>query len=278
VLLSSPTQGGASASIANLLGFGGYHTIIGVKTTLTPTNFTTTVDSQWYYSGADSDKRELKDGNKNKKTKQQKSDAELKNQTISVSDQNQEQQNRCVNLIKTVQLNPEATNTLASGAEPQPQMGTAPPQQQLLGTPPPDTSSSGGGNNAPKPPFKDKPSVKTESMPPSDKTFTMYFVPTNEDGTRDETTVPASPIAIIYDEVKKTEGPGANITLEYLTKGKPTFTVIQERIFEPLRAEPRVVRAILKVSATGKEFAYAYPEAGDEETFGIDQFLQEEVT
>jgi hypothetical protein len=115
-------------------------------------------------------------------------------------------------------------------------------------------------------------------MPPSDKTFTMYFVPTNEDGTRDETTVPASPIAIIYDEVKKTEGPGANITLEYLTKGKPTFTVIQERIFEPLRAEPRVVRAILKVSATGKEFAYAYPEAGDEETFGIDQFLQEEVT
>jgi hypothetical protein len=115
--LGSPTQGGASASIANLLGFGGYHTIIGVKTTLTPTNFTTTVDSQWYYSGADSDKRELKDGNKNKKTKQQKSDAELKNQTISVSDQNQEQQNRCVNLIKTVQLNPEATNTLASGAE-----------------------------------------------------------------------------------------------------------------------------------------------------------------
>jgi hypothetical protein len=38
-------------SIANKLGFGGYHTIIGVNSSIAPGKFSTTVRAQWYYSG-----------------------------------------------------------------------------------------------------------------------------------------------------------------------------------------------------------------------------------
>ena len=38
-------------SIANKLGFGGYHTITNVKSTITPDSFTTSITAQWYYSG-----------------------------------------------------------------------------------------------------------------------------------------------------------------------------------------------------------------------------------
>lgn len=38
-------------SVANKLGFGGYHTITNVKTSITPESFNTTVTAQWYYSG-----------------------------------------------------------------------------------------------------------------------------------------------------------------------------------------------------------------------------------
>lgn len=44
-------EGGGNRSLANMLGLGGYHTITGVSTTLTPTGFTTSLDSQHYYSG-----------------------------------------------------------------------------------------------------------------------------------------------------------------------------------------------------------------------------------
>jgi hypothetical protein len=49
--LGKPQQGGDNRSLANMLGLGGYHTITGVSTTLTPTGFTTSLDSQHYYSG-----------------------------------------------------------------------------------------------------------------------------------------------------------------------------------------------------------------------------------
>ena len=38
-------------SLANTLGIGGYHTITGVSTTLTPTSFSTSIKAQYYYSG-----------------------------------------------------------------------------------------------------------------------------------------------------------------------------------------------------------------------------------
>tara|TARA_R100001079_G_C4451468_1_gene153983 strand:+ start:8287 stop:12909 length:4623 start_codon:yes stop_codon:yes gene_type:complete len=38
-------------SIANKLGFGGYHTIVGVNSSITPGKFSTTIRAQWYYSG-----------------------------------------------------------------------------------------------------------------------------------------------------------------------------------------------------------------------------------
>jgi hypothetical protein len=49
--LGSPTEGGEVRSLANTLGLGGYHTITGVSTNLTPSGFTTTIKAQHYYSG-----------------------------------------------------------------------------------------------------------------------------------------------------------------------------------------------------------------------------------
>jgi len=53
-IMGSPTQGrdhSTGASIANKLGFGGYHTIVGVDSTIAPGKFSTTVRAQWYYAG-----------------------------------------------------------------------------------------------------------------------------------------------------------------------------------------------------------------------------------
>jgi hypothetical protein len=55
--LGRPSQGGGESksisnrSLANILGIGGYHTITGVSTTLTPQGFNTSIKSQHYYSG-----------------------------------------------------------------------------------------------------------------------------------------------------------------------------------------------------------------------------------
>jgi len=50
--LGSPTDGENGArSLANILGLGGYHTITGVSTTLTPQSFSTTIKAHHYYSG-----------------------------------------------------------------------------------------------------------------------------------------------------------------------------------------------------------------------------------
>ena len=49
--LGSPTEGGAVRSLANTLGLGGYHTITGVTTSLTPSGFVTSITAQHYYSG-----------------------------------------------------------------------------------------------------------------------------------------------------------------------------------------------------------------------------------
>lgn len=49
--IGRPQQGGNDRSLANILGLGGYHTITGVSTTITPQSFTTKIKSQHYYSG-----------------------------------------------------------------------------------------------------------------------------------------------------------------------------------------------------------------------------------
>ena len=55
--LGRPSQGDpegsgiSNRSLANILGLGGYHTITGVSTTLTPQSFKTSIKSQHYYSG-----------------------------------------------------------------------------------------------------------------------------------------------------------------------------------------------------------------------------------
>jgi hypothetical protein len=47
----NPTIGGANASIANKLGFGGYHLVTSVKSTIAPGKFTTQVEAMFNYSG-----------------------------------------------------------------------------------------------------------------------------------------------------------------------------------------------------------------------------------
>jgi len=49
--IGRPQQGGNDRSLANILGLGGYHTITGVSTTISPQSFTTKLKSQHYYSG-----------------------------------------------------------------------------------------------------------------------------------------------------------------------------------------------------------------------------------
>jgi hypothetical protein len=49
-----PTQGnlnGGEASIANKLGFGGYHLVTRVNNSISSGKFNTTVEAQWHYSG-----------------------------------------------------------------------------------------------------------------------------------------------------------------------------------------------------------------------------------
>jgi hypothetical protein len=52
--LGSPTQGAGSSggrSIANILGLGGYHTIISIKSKISPGDYSTTIEAQQYYTG-----------------------------------------------------------------------------------------------------------------------------------------------------------------------------------------------------------------------------------
>ena len=46
-----PTVGGSSRSIANALGIGGYHIITRVKSSISPSGFTTNVEAMFVYSG-----------------------------------------------------------------------------------------------------------------------------------------------------------------------------------------------------------------------------------
>ena len=73
--LGSPHQGDggtkkiSNRSLSNILGIGGYHTITGVSTNLTPQGFTTSIKSQHYYSGDGEvpDSKELKSNTDKKK-------------------------------------------------------------------------------------------------------------------------------------------------------------------------------------------------------------------
>jgi hypothetical protein len=44
-------EDGSGRSLANILGLGGYHTIISIKSTITPGDYSTTIQAQQYYTG-----------------------------------------------------------------------------------------------------------------------------------------------------------------------------------------------------------------------------------
>jgi hypothetical protein len=124
--LGSPTTGGTSRSIANILGLGGYHTIISVRTSLTPTNFTTTIEAQLYYTG-DGEDRTLENGRGSGKKKNRKEEKSLEDITVKRATQTTENVNYCQGLIKKVQIPPP---TLSQGTEPQAQMPAPPAPTQ----------------------------------------------------------------------------------------------------------------------------------------------------
>ena len=61
-----PTRSGASRSIANALGIGGYHTVVKVNSKISVSGFTTTVDALFQYSGAEEDRAIPLDGKADK--------------------------------------------------------------------------------------------------------------------------------------------------------------------------------------------------------------------
>ena len=78
------------SSIANKLGFGGYHIITGVNSTITSGKFATTVEAQWHYPGDGTNYRW-----ENKSVKQDSSD---------ISEQTDEDKQRCIEIIATHEL------------------------------------------------------------------------------------------------------------------------------------------------------------------------------
>jgi hypothetical protein len=79
-------------SVANKLGFGGYHTITSVKSTITPDSFNTTISAQWYYSG-DGRSRFGSDG------------MTTTNDNLNLTNRNRIDQDLCQTIIKTAQEN-----------------------------------------------------------------------------------------------------------------------------------------------------------------------------
>lgn len=65
----NPTVAGAKRSVANALGIGGYHTIVKVNSTISPSGFNTTVEALFQFSGAPEDRTVPIDGRASKKDK-----------------------------------------------------------------------------------------------------------------------------------------------------------------------------------------------------------------
>ena len=110
--IGRPQQGGNNRSLANILGLGGYHTITGVSTTITPNSFTTKLKSHHYYSG---------DGETPEKSQpkivKKKSDKDvLIEQGINEDDQTGEQKQFCTDtILESYKVNDEE----AAAREPQ---------------------------------------------------------------------------------------------------------------------------------------------------------------
>ena len=82
--LGSPTQGnsgGGTRSIANILGLGGYHTIISIKSTIRPGDYSTTIEAQQYYTGDKSGNPNLNGKNMYNKLLQDQNKIENSNST-----------------------------------------------------------------------------------------------------------------------------------------------------------------------------------------------------
>ena len=110
--LGNPQQGGDNRSLANMLGLGGYHTITGVSTTLTPTGFTTSLDSQHYYSGDG----EKPDTIEPKAPKKNKTDSLIEMGVNEKSDRTEEDANFCeAELTEAINFNiADANNSQSS--------------------------------------------------------------------------------------------------------------------------------------------------------------------
>jgi len=83
-----------TTSIANKLGFGGYHTITNIKTSITPDSFNTTISAQWFYSG---------DGRESFRT----NGLNVKNDEIDIEQPNRadKEKNFCNNIIVDSEVN-----------------------------------------------------------------------------------------------------------------------------------------------------------------------------
>jgi len=74
-----PTKGGkTNASVANLLGFGGYHLITKVSSKIEPGKFTTNIDAIWDFSGSPDEAKYRLNGKASKLTRTAENHTNLK--------------------------------------------------------------------------------------------------------------------------------------------------------------------------------------------------------
>ena len=182
--LGNPQQGGDNRSLANMLGLGGYHTITSVSTTLTPTGFTTSLDSQHYYSGDG----EQPDTIEPKAPKKNKTNSLIEMGRSDERDRTEEDANFCeAELVEALNFNIADANNSQSST---PSITTPSPTATPAATPAPSAAtyeqlvahygtSSGvyQGNFGTFKSFRDSFGILNQ----------LFFVPNGTGGTPDET-------------------------------------------------------------------------------------------
>ena len=109
----SPTHGGVVSpdgkrhgpSIANMLGFGGYHLVTRVKSSITPGKFNTTVEAQFVYAG---------DGRASVKLNDEKVDTDPSKEALKAKPKEKNISQECSQIIQKIR---EETDLINSGTE-----------------------------------------------------------------------------------------------------------------------------------------------------------------
>ena len=183
--LGSPHQGDrgtkkiSNRSLANILGIGGYHTITGVSTNLTPQGFTTSIKSQHYYSG-DGDVPD----SKGLKSSTDEKENELIELAVNEDAQTRDAEYCKAEILETINFNARDNNsgnptpsTSATTSAPAASVQSAPADltyEQLI-----DKYKKGEGQ------FNGQTGIFNQEVNPNTGLQKLYFIPYDSDGNVD---------------------------------------------------------------------------------------------